>query len=94
MKYTLLPTFKINELENALKIQYGEDFVAEIESEYNGLRNLLFDDRYMNDVCIKYNLYDFDEEYDEENRLEKCVRDFLISIIPSDYSSVIIDVSW
>ena len=50
MKYTTVPYFWIGDLENALEAQYGSEFIQEIQNKYNGIRNLMFDDFYMNDV--------------------------------------------
>lgn len=94
MKYTLLPMIEIDELESALEIQYGEDFIAEIQSEFGSLRQLLFDDRYMNDVCLKYSFGTFSKGETIQDRLENCVKAFLMDATPDDYVSVIIDVSW
>lgn len=94
MKYNLLPTFEIDELEDALQIQYGEDFIAEIQSEFGSLRQLLFDDCYINDVCIKYSFRTLSKGETIQDRLENCVKTFLIDIIPEAYSRVIIDVAW
>lgn len=90
----VLPVFEIDELEDALQIQYGEDFIAEIQSEFGSLRQLLFDDRYINDVCLKYSFRTLSEEKTTQARLENCVKTFLMSVIPEAYPRVIIDVSW
>lgn len=90
----VLPVFEIDELEDALKIEYGEDFIAEIQSEFGSLRQLLFDDRYINDVCIKYSFKTLSKEKTTQARLENCVKTFLMSVIPEAYPQVIIDVTW
>ena len=94
LPFLVLPVFGIDELEDALKDQYGEDFIAEIQSECGSLRQLLFDDLYINDVCIKYSFRTLSEEKTIQDRLENCVNTFLMSVIPEAYSQVIIDVTW
>lgn len=94
LPFLVLPVFGVDELEDALKDQYGEDFIAEIQSECGSLRQLLFDDCYVNDVCIKYSFRTLSEEKTTQARLENCVNTFLMSVIPEAYPQVIIDVTW
>lgn len=94
LPFLVLPVLGIDELEDALKIQYGEDFIAEIQSECGSLRQLLFDDCYTNDVCIKYSFRTLSKGETIQDRLENCIKTFLIDIIPEAYPQVIIDITW
>lgn len=92
--YFVFPVFEIDTLEDALKFQYGEDFIAEIQSEFGSLRQLLFNDRYINDVCLKYSFRTLDKEETSQAHFENCIKTFLMDIIPEAYPEVIIDISW
>ena len=61
MKYTTVPCFWVGDLENALEAQYGPEFIQEIRAKHNGIRRLMFDDFYMNDVCCKYYIDEMEE---------------------------------
>lgn len=95
MEYKMMPAFWVEDLKEALTIQYGREFMDEV----GDLRNFLFDDNYMNDVYVKYWFGEI-EEYtgkawqDEEHiRLENCIKTFLKDLFP-DHDYVLIDVMW
>ena len=86
-----IPLIAARDLEDAVNLQFGCDI--------DEIRNLLFDDNYVND-CYKRFYYKEQEEYhdqpweDEESiRLRNLVRAFLCDILP-EYDSIMIDVSW
>ena len=91
MKYNILPVIEMGALEEALTIQYGEGF--------NDLRQLMFDDGYMNDVYCAF-WFDHLEEYkgeywrnEEDVRKLNCIKTFLQDTFPN-YDRVLVDVSW
>ena len=99
MKHKIMPVIWVGDLEDALMAQYGEEFIKEIRRDHNGIRQLMFDNFYMNDVCCQYS-FDELEEYtgdtwqDEAHiRLENCIKIFLQDKFP-DYNCVIVDVMW
>ena len=82
-----------------MKPQYGPEFIQEIRSKHNGIRRLMFDDFYMNDVCCKYYIDEM-EEYEGHSwqnedyiRLENCIKTFLRDMFP-DCDYVVVDVMW
>ena len=86
-------------MENALKSQYGPEFIQEIHIKYDDIRCLMFDDFYTNDVCYKYHIDEM-EEYngyswqDEAHiRLENCIKTFLRDIFPN-FDYVAINIIW
>lgn len=99
MKYEIMPVIWIGDLEEALKLQYGPTFL----NWDDNLRNILFDDRYCNDVAKRLNIRDREEwsdsflEYDWFNerhwRIRDCVLAYLEDVFP-DYEYVMIDVMW
>lgn len=95
MKYKMAPSFWVGDLEEALTIQYGKEFMNEV----GYLRNFLFGDNYMNDVYVKYWIDEIEEytgeEWEDEKqiRLENCIKTFLKDIFP-DHDYVLIDVMW
>lgn len=99
MKYKTVPCFWVGDLEKALEAQYGPEFIQEIRAKHNGIRRLMFDDFYMNDVCCKYYIDEM-EEYEDYSwqdeahiRLENCIKTFLRDMFP-DYDYVVVDVMW
>ena len=98
LKYYMAPCLWVEDLAQALEVQYGTEFMNEIE-ENGGLRIFLFRDCFMNDVCCMYSISEL-EVYeglywqDETRiRLENCIKTFLQDIFPNcDY--VVIDVMW
>ena len=92
--YFVFPVFEINTLEDALKFEYGEDFIAEIQSEFGSLRQLLFNDNYINGVCLKYPFRTLDKEETSQAHFENRIKTFLMDIVPEAYPEVLIDVSW
>ena len=90
--YTMYPVIDVTDLEDAIRIQFGVD----VEGE---MRNILFDDDYMND-CYKSYFFADDEEYtgaswqnEEHIRIRNLVNAYLRDILP-DYERVLIDVTW
>ena len=99
MKNTTVPCFWVGDLENALEAQYGPEFIQEIRAKHNGIRRLMFDDFYMNDVCCKYYIDEM-EEYEGHSwqdethiRLENCIKTFLRDMFPG-YDYVVVDLMW
>ena len=95
MKHSLAPYFWVGDLENALILQFGQEFMDEV----GHLRSFLFDTNYMNDVSIKYYIDELEEfegfEWQDEQhiRLENCIKTFLRDMFPGhDY--VLVDVMW
>ena len=95
MEYKMMPAFWVEDLKEALTIQYGREFMDEV----GDLRNFLFDTNYMNDVYVEYGFDEIEEytgeEWQDENhiRLENCIKTFLKDIFP-DHDYVLIDVMW
>lgn len=95
MEYKMMPAFWVEDLKEALTIQYGREFMDEV----GDLRNFLFDTNYMNDVYVEYGFDEIEEytgeEWQDENhiRLENCIKTFLKDIFPN-HDSVLIDVMW
>ena len=99
MKHTTVPYFWIGDLENALEVQYGSEFIREINTKYDDIRGLMFGDSFMNDVCCKYYIDEIVEyegipwQNEARIRLENCIKTFLRDMFPGlDY--VIVDVMW
>ena len=99
MKYKMMPVIWVGDLEEALKAQYGEEFIKEIRQDHNGIRRLMFDEFFMNDVCCQYS-FDELEEYTGDTwqneahiRLENCIKTFLQDTFPG-HTSIIVDVMW
>ena len=100
MKYTIMPVIWVGDLEKALRLHYGPDFLVQGE---DNLRNILFDDQYCNDVAKSLNIWDIEEwddsflEYEWFNerhwRIRNRVLIFLQKMFP-DYRCVMIDVMW
>ena len=90
MKYEIIPSVTINNLQKALQIQFGEDFIKEV----GDLTQFLFGDNFMDGVFILFFIDDEDED-DETQKyyLKKCIKVFLRDSFPN-YSYVLIDVSW
>ena len=92
MKHWMMPVVNVDELEDAVNLQYGEGTIEDI-------RNLLFKDDYYNDSyksfyygdLIDYNGNPWEDE--EEIRLINLVKTYLQDTIPN-YIFVLIDVSW
>ena len=96
MKHEIMPVITASDLEEALRLQYGEEFMEDIE---DNVSSFLFDTDYINDVCKKYS-FDKLEEYtggfwqnETRIRVENCIKTFLQDTFPG-YERVIIDVSW
>lgn len=96
MNIEYLPVINIDDLQEAIELQYGEDTFKEYE-----LRSLLFDDYYSNDSFKRYSWedapYEYRKEYswttEEKVRLENFVAGYLADIIPNQ-KEALIDVSW
>ena len=99
LKYKVMPVIWAGDLEVALKERYGEEFLL----PHDSLRQILFDDRYMNDVCVDLNILDIEEwEPEFENypwankrhmEITKKVKLFLQEVFPGQ-EYVLIDVMW
>ena len=50
MKYEIIPSVTINNLQKALQIQFGEDFIKEV----GDLTQFLFGDNFMDGVFIPF----------------------------------------
>ena len=79
LKYKVMPVIWAGDLEVALKEKYGEEFLL----PHDSLRQILFDDRYMNDVCVDLNILE----------ITKKVKLFLQEVFPGQ-EYVLIDVMW
>lgn len=90
MKYEMMPVVTANEIEKAVKLQYGED----IE-----LASLMWPADYQND-CYKTLYFDDDmvaecEEYEEKERREHLlVYSVLRDSFPENIRTILVDVSW
>ena len=91
MKHDIVPCVWIGDLEQALELQYGSEFIEEIKNEYNSLRDFMFD-FYMNDLCCKYYISD-DVVNDLCQTNEYCIKTFLRDTFPG-YDYIIVDVFW
>lgn len=97
MKYTMMPVIWVGDLEEALKLQYGPDFLTWEDN----LRNILFGDSYCNDVSKQLNILDTEEwddsyaEFADERhmRIANCAKTFLQDLFPGQ-EYVMIDVMW
>jgi hypothetical protein len=90
MNYKNEIAVNIYDLQEALVLQYGEDF-ADLE-----LRNIMFGDFYSND-CYKKFYFDEDilyspEEYDDGSILCSIIT-FLKDIFP-DRKYILVDITW
>ena len=96
MVYKMVPHFWVDDLEKELHKNFGDDFMEIVDD----LRMFLFDDRYMNDVSVEFNIKDLDDFYEEDD-VETVVRInarnriklFLQDMFPG-HSYVLIDVMW
>jgi hypothetical protein len=89
-----MPVIDIYDLEKAIEIQFGKEILANCE-----MRQLLFGDRFMNDVYIRH-YFDDDIEYhgyswENENEISvlNLINQFLRDEFPGQ-ESVLINVSW
>lgn len=90
LKYTIMPVIWVGDLEEALKVQYGPDFLTQKDD----LRNILFGDDYCNDVAKQLNILDITEVADKRHiRIANCAKTFLQDLFP-DQEYVMIDVTW
>ena len=96
MKAEMCLVIKASDLEEALRLQYGEGFMEDID--FN-ISSFLFDTEYMNDVYKRY-YFDSLEEYtgmpwqDETHiRIENCIKTYLQDTFPVN-DNILIDVSW
>ena len=96
MNIEYLPVINIDDLQEAIELQYGEDTFKEHE-----LRSLLFGACYSNDSFKRYSWEDAPYEYnkgyswttEEKVRLENLVAGYLADIIPNQ-KEVLIDIRW
>ena len=95
MKYKMVPHFWVDDLEKELLNRFGHEFMKKVDD----LRMFLFDDRYMNDVSVDYNIDELDvyegREWQDAERieLENTIKLFLQEMFPG-HSYVLIDVMW
>ena len=87
MTYKKMIVIDIYDLEFALIQQY-------VSKDFSNLREVLFENDYMND-CYKSYCFDgtYDETDDENAHILNCVNTFLQDIFP-DEDTVLIDISW
>ena len=94
MTYKLVPIIDILDLENEVKLQFGD-----ILPEFDYLANYLFGDDYNNDSYKSFYFKEMEEftgkswQNEEHIRIINCVKSILQDLLP-DYDSVLIDVSW
>ena len=93
LNYNMEPVVSIDELKDAVVDATGHEFQT-------NFRQLLFDDRFMNDVYVGY-YFDEDEEYlhpswQNETKIKErnLVNQFLREILGDEFERIIIDVSW
>ena len=93
MKYKTMPVIEANEIEKAVKLQYG----VNIE-----LAPLMWPEDFQND-CYKSLCFDDDmaaeweedEYYDEQSRREHLmVYSILRDVFPENIRTILVDVSW
>ena len=96
MKYKIVPHFWVDDLEKELRENFGDDFMEIV----GDLRMFLFDDRYMNDVSVEFNIKDLDDFYEESDirtvvriNARNRIKLFLQEMFPG-YEYVLIDVMW
>lgn len=96
MKYKIVPHFWVDDLEKELRKNFGDDFMEIV----GDLRMFLFDDRYMNDVSVEFNIKDLDDFYEESDvgtvvriNARNHIKSFLQEMFPG-YEYVLIDVMW
>ena len=96
MKYKIVPHFWVDDLEEELRKNFGDDFMEIV----GDLRMFLFDDRYMNDVSVEFNIKDLDDFYEESDigtviriNARNRIKLFLQEMFPG-YEYVLIDVMW
>ena len=96
MKYKIVPHFWVDDLEKELRENFGDDFMEIV----GDLRMFLFDDRYMNDVSVEFNIKDLDDFYEESDirtvvriNARNGIKLFLQEMFPG-YEYVLIDVMW
>lgn len=96
MKYKIVPHFWVDDLEKELCENFGDDFMEIV----GDLRMFLFDDRYMNDVSVEFNIKDLDDFYEESDirtvvriNARNSIKLFLQEMFPG-YEYVLIDVMW
>lgn len=96
MKYKIVPHFWVDDLEKELRENFGDDFMEIV----GDLRMFLFDDRYMNDVSVEFNIKDLDDFYEESDvgtvvriNARNRIKSFLQEMFPG-YEYVLIDVMW
>lgn len=93
MNFNLIPVMCAEDLEHFVLSRAKEEFPRDFDMD---IREILFGDAYVNDVCC-YFCYDAsdDEEDDEEDNscYRNVIRRILREEIP-DYSYILVDVSW
>ena len=96
MKCKIVPHFWVDDLEKELRENFGDDFMEIV----GDLRMFLFDDRYMNDVSVEFNIKDLDDFYEESDigtviriNARNRIKLFLQEMFPG-YEYVLIDVMW
>ena len=96
MKYKIVPHFWVDDLEKELRENFGDDFMEIV----GDLRMFLFDDRYMNDVSVEFNIKDLDDFYEESDigtvvriNARNRIKLFLQEMFPG-YEYVLIDGMW
>lgn len=94
MTYKLVPTIDILDLENEVRLQFGD-----IIPKFAYLADYLFGDDYNNDSYKIFYFREMEEFTGESWQNEKhihiknCVKSILQDLLPG-YGSVLIDVSW
>ena len=93
MKYKTIPVVEANEIEKAVKLQYGVNIT---------LASLMWPEDFQND-CYKSLRFDDDivaeweedEYYDEQHRREHLmVYSILRDVFPENIRTILVDVSW
>ena len=93
MKYIMMPVININDLREALVLQYGEEF------RYYELNQIMFGDEYINDVYKRYFYGNGPVKLNpswpnlREREIENCIITFLADAF-RDFHSILVDVSW
>lgn len=95
MKYKVMPVVDVNELQEALELQFG----PEVMGNEDFLAHVLFGEEYNNYSC-KYYRFSRNEMYEgrswqneEHIRIRNCVNAMLQDLFP-ERDTILIDVSW
>jgi hypothetical protein len=91
MNFNLIPVMCAEDLERFVLSRAKEKLPRDMD-----IREILFGDDYMNDVCC-YFCYDASEDEEDDEEDNSCYRNIIRRILRKeipDYTYILVDVSW